>query len=198
MTAVILASGSAARAQLLDAAGVTFDVVSPNIDEQTVRESLLAQDVAPPGLAQRLAELKALKVSGKRQGAFVIGADQVLVFHNEAVGKSSTPAEARDLLRRMAGHVHELISAAVLAKDGMVVWRHVARADMHMRKVSDAFLDAYLAKYGDGILHSVGCYQFEGEGAQLFSHTSGDYFTILGLPLLPLLEALRQFGALAT
>lgn len=198
MTAIILASGSVVRARLLSAAGVQFGIVPARIDEETVKESLVADRVSPRQIAEQLAELKAMKISASQEGALVIGADQILTFQGQIVSKSSTIEEARTLLRRLAGHVHELISALALAKDGAIVWRWCERAQLQMRKLGDVFLDDYLAKEGDAILDSVGCYHYEGRGAQLFSSVSGDYFSILGLPLLPLLAALREFGAVDT
>jgi septum formation protein len=196
LTQLILASGSAVRARLLNAAGVAFDVVSPHVDEDAVKESLLAEKAPPRDIADALAGLKASKVSTSHPGALVIGADLVLVFEGELISKMPDLAAARALLKRLAGHKHELVGAVVLAKDGAVVWRHVTRAELTMRNFSDAFLDGYLARQGDAILSSVGCYFLEGEGAQLFSHITGDYFTILGLSMIPLLNALREFGAL--
>jgi septum formation protein len=196
LTRLILASGSVVRARLLNAAGIAFDVVSPHVDEDTVKESLLAEKVPPRDIADTLAALKASKVSTSHPDTFVIGADLVLVFEGELISKMPDLASARALLRRLAGRKHELIGAVVLAKEGSVVWRHVARAELTMRDFSDTFLDGYLARQGDAILSSVGCYFLEGEGVQLFSHITGDYFTILGLPMIPLLNALREFGAL--
>jgi len=196
LTRLILASGSVVRARLLEAAGITFDVVSPHVDEDAVKESLLAERAPPRDIADALAALKASKVSMSHPGALVIGADLVLVFEGQLISKMPDRAAARALLKRLAGRKHELVGAVVLAKDGAVVWRYVARAELTMRAFSDAFLDGYLQRQGDAILSSVGCYFLEGEGVQLFSHIAGDYFTILGLPMVPLLSALREFGAL--
>ncbi len=198
MTRLILASGSAVRARLLEAAGITFDVIAPHVDEDTVKESLLAERAPPRDIADALAALKASKVSMSHPDALVIGADQVLVFEGALISKMPDRAAARVLLKRLAGHKHELAGAVVLAKGGSVVWRHVARAELTMRSFSDKFLDGYLERQGDAILSSVGCYFLEGEGVQLFSQIAGDYFTILGLPMVPLLNALREFGALPT
>jgi septum formation protein len=196
LTRVILASGSVVRARLLTAAGIAFDAVSPHVDEDAVKESLLTEQAPPRDIADALAALKASKVSTSHPGALVIGADLVLVFDGELISKMPDLAAARALLKRLAGRKHELVGAVVLAKDGAIVWRHVARAELTMRNFSDTFLDAYLERQGDAILSSVGCYFLEGEGVQLFSHIVGDYFTILGLPMVPLLNALREFGAL--
>lgn len=197
MSAVILASGSAVRAKLLTAAGVDFDVVAPHVDEEAVKESLLAEKAPPRDIADALAALKASKVSMSRPGALVIGADLVLVFEGELISKQADIPAARALLKRLAGKTHELVGSVALAKDGAVIWRHVSRAELTMRAFSDAFLDGYLARGGEAILSSVGCYFLEGEGVQLFSQVTGDYFTILGLPMIPLMGALREFGALA-
>ena len=195
MTRLILASGSVVRARLLTAAGIGFDVIAPHVDEDAVKESLLAERAPPREIADALAALKASKVSMSQSGALVIGADQVLVFEGELISKMPDLGAARALLKRLAGKTHELVGAVVLAKDGAVVWRHVSRAELTMRKFSDDFLENYLERNGEAILSSVGCYFLEGEGVQLFSHIAGDYFTILGLPMIPLLGALREFGA---
>jgi septum formation protein len=196
LTAVILASASEVRARLLRNAGVPFTVEVARIDEDMIKESLLQEGAAPRDIAVALAELKAQKVSASHPDALVVGADQVLVFCGRIVNKSLDLAEARALLKTLSGKSHELISAAALAREGAVVWRSVSAVKMQMRSFSDAFLDNYLASYGEEILSSVGAYKFETEGAQLFSGYSGDYFAILGLPLLPLLNALREFGML--
>lgn len=195
---LVLASSSRTRAELLERAGLEFAVVSPNVDEAMLKESFLGQGAEPAEIADGLAEMKARKISAARSGSVVIGADQVLVFRGAVIDKSPNLPGARELLRRLSGQTHELISAVVLAKDGATVWRHLARAELSMRAFSDSFLDAYIASVGDEVLASVGCYRLEGRGAQLFSKVSGDYFTILGLPLLPLLSALRELGALET
>lgn len=196
MTPLVLASGSAVRVRLLQAAGIAFDVVSPHVDEEAVKESLAAERAPPRDVADALAALKASKVSMSHPGALVIGADLVLVFEGELISKMPDLAAARALLKRLAGRKHELIGGVVLAKDGSVVWRHVSRAELTMRDYSDTFLDRYIERQGEAVLSSVGCYFLEGEGVQLFSHVAGDYFTILGLPMVPLLNALREFGAL--
>ncbi len=198
MTALILASGSAVRAQLLRAAGVVFEIVPARVDEDAVKESLLAQNVPKRGIADALAELKAVRVSSSHREALVLGADQVLVFEQELVSKSADISQARNLLRRLRGRKHELIGAAVLAKGGIPVWRYVESATLTMRDFSDALLEDYLAGEGEAVLDSVGCYQLEGRGAQLFANIEGDYFSILGLPLLPVLAALRDQGVMAS
>jgi len=194
VTPLVLASASAVRARLLAQAGVAFDVVPARVDEAAVKESLLARNVPMRGIADALAELKAVRVSSSRPGVLVLGADQVLVFEQELVSKSSSISEARMLLRKLRARKHALIGAAVLARDGVPVWRHVDSATLTMRAFSDTFLEDYLTHEGEAVLGSVGCYHFEGTGAQFFAHVDGDYFSVLGLPLLPVLAALRDHG----
>ncbi len=190
MTRLLLASASAVRARLLQDANVTFDVVPARVDEDALKQSLLGAD--PRAIADALAELKALRVSASHPGRLVLGADQVLVLDKELVSKCESLHEARTLLRRLRGHSHRLISALVLARDGAAVWRHIGQATLAMRDFSDDFLEEYLAHEGEALLSGVGCYKLEGRGIQLFERIDGDYFTILGLPLLPLLSVLRE------
>ncbi len=145
-----------------------------------------------------MAELKALRVSRARPDDLVIGADQVLSFKGSLISKCASLVEAEDLLRRLRGHNHLLIGGLVLARGGASIWRHRGQASLTMRNFSDEFLKAYLRREGRGILETVGCYRLEGEGAQLFDAIEGDYFSILGLALLPLLAALREQGAITT
>jgi len=198
MNRLILASSSTVRARLLREAGVEFAVEPARVDEESVKESMLAEKHAPRAIADALAELKALRVSQKHPGTLVLGADQVLVFEGRLLSKSESLEEARLLLRRLRGNAHDLISALVLAKDGAAIWRHVEKSTLAMRNFSDAFLDDYLAAEGEELLSGVGCYRLEGRGVQLFSRIDGDYFAILGLPLIPLLSALREQGVLAS
>jgi septum formation protein len=194
--ALILASASAIRAQILTNAGVRFQVVPADIDEDTVKAALQSEQASPEHVAQMLAEMKALKVSRAHPDALVIGADQLLVFEGEIISKSADLGEAHSLLNRLWGKEHQLIGATVLAKSGSIVWRNAAVSRLWMREFSDDFLQGYVHDQGLKLLTSVGCYQFEGLGAQLFSRVEGDYFSILGLPLLPLLEALREHDAI--
>lgn len=196
MTALILASSSATRAKMLKAAGVRFAVKPASIDEDSVKDSMLREGAAPRAIADALAELKAVRVSSAHPHAVVLGADLVLEFNAKLVSKSPNLSEAAILLRRLRGREHELFCAAVLARAGQPVWRYVSRAKLRMRDFSDEVLDTYLAANGDDILSGVGCYRIEDEGIQLFESIEGDYFSILGLPLLPLLGALREWGAL--
>lgn len=196
MTAVILASGSATRRAMLGAAGVPFSVDIAAIDEDSVLESLQAEHAKPRDAADLLAEMKALKVSAKHPGALVIGADQILSLGSEYFSKPPNLDAARKQLRALRGQTHHLTSAAVVARDGTIIWREVREARLAMRQFSDAFLEDYLQKAGNTVLTSVGAYQIEGLGAQLFARVDGDHFTILGLPLLPLLDMLRTQGVL--
>ena len=196
MISLILASGSAVRARLLASAGVPFDVVPARVDEDAVKNALLAQNTPMRGIADALAELKAVRVSGSRPDTLVLGGDQVLVFENELVSKSVNIPEARTLLHKLRGGKHQLISAVVLAKDTVPIWRHVDNSTLTMRDFSNEFLEDYLAREGEAALEAVGCYHLEGAGTQLFASIAGDYFSVLGLPLLPILAALREHGVL--
>lgn len=198
MTGLILASASEVRARVLKGAGVDFEVRPAHVDEDAVKDSLLAAKAPLRNVADALAELKALRVSASQPDALVLGADQVLAFEGELVSKCTSVDEAQILLRRLRGRTHQLISALVLAKAGGAIWRTVETATLVMRDFSDRFLDDYLAAEGEELLKGVGCYQLEGRGSQLFERVEGDYFTVLGLPLQPLLAALRQHGIVAT
>jgi septum formation protein len=198
MSAIVLASGSATRQRLLRDAEVTFTVDVASVDETAVIESLIAEKAPARDVADLLAELKAVKVSARHPQAFVIGADQVLSLGNELFQKPGTRAGAREQLRRLRGATHVLSSAIAVARDGSVIWRVVQEARLTMRAFSDEFLDAYLADAGEDILGSVGAYHVEGRGIQLFSRIEGDAFTIMGLPLLPLIDFFRLHGMLKT
>jgi septum formation protein len=178
---------------MLEGAGLAFEVEIPRVDEAAAKASLRAEGLKPREQADALAELKALSVSRRRPG-FVIGADQMLAIEGETLDKPNDAGEARQHLLRLRGRTHELITAAVVAREGAVVWRHIETPKLKMRGFSDAFLEDYLAQAGDEVLRSVGAYQLEGLGAQLFERVEGDYFSVLGLPLLPLLAFLREHG----
>lgn len=193
---IILASKSAARTAVLRGAGIAFETAVSGVDEDAVKTGMLAEGASPRDVADALAELKAVKISRNRQG-FVIGADQTLEFEGGLYDKAETVEAARDRLKMLRGKPHRLHSAVVVAKDGAAIWRELDTATLTMRDFSDDFLEAYLAEEGEAALGSVGCYRLEGPGAQLFSKIDGDYFAILGLPVLGLLDLLRRHGALA-
>ncbi len=190
---VILASTSAIRRDVLAAAGIAFESEAPGVDEDAVKREMAG--AAPASIAAELAARKALAVSARRPG-LVIGADQVLAHEGGMLDKAHDMAEAAHRLRALRGRTHELLCGVALAQDGGIIWRHDAVSRMTMRDYSDAFLARYLKTAGPQILSSVGCYQLEGMGAQLFARIEGDYFAVLGLPLLPLLAALRAHGGL--
>ena len=189
---VILASASTARAKLLQSAGVDAEIIPAQVNEIALRKKLTI--TTGPGVAEQLARAKALEVSARSPARLVIGADQVLECAGEIFDKPADLAEARAQLLRLRDRRHHLHSAVVLARDGAVLWHHVASAEMVMRNFSDDFLDDYLASAGQVVCTSVGAYQIEGLGVQLFAGISGDSFTIQGLPLLALLAALRDLG----
>lgn len=195
---IVLASTSRARRELLAAAGVAFTVQAADVDEPAVRAKLgSGRRVEPRHVAEVLAAAKAEDVGGKRPGSLVIGADQVLALGDELLSKAPTLEAARTTLRKLRGRTHELHSAVAFAQKGKVAWAHVATARLTMRDFSDAFLDDYLKRASDSVGQSVGAYELEGLGVQLFERIEGDYFTILGLPLLPVLAELRARGILA-
>jgi septum formation protein len=192
---VVLASQSAARRAVLEAAGVAHEATNAGVDEESVKTAMLAEGASPRDVADALAELKAVKVSRSRPG-LVIGADQTLELEGRLYDKAESVEAARDRLRTLRGRPHKLHSAVVVASDGAPIWREVVTATLTMRDFSDAFLENYLADEGQAALGSVGCYRLEGLGVQLFSRIEGDYFTILGLPLMGLLDLLRRHGEL--
>lgn len=192
MSALILASASAVRARLLREAGVAFELRPTGIDEGEVKASLLDEKLDADVIADALAELKAIRVSSVHPQALVLGCDQILAFDGRLIDKSADLTEARALLQELRGKEHSLLTACVLAKGGAPVWRRLERCRLWMRPFSDAFLDGYLRAEGDGVLGSVGCYHLEGRGIQLFERVQGDYFSALGLPLIPLLAVLRE------
>ncbi len=190
---IVLASKSPARAAVLTGAGLTFETLDSGVDEDLVKAHLLVEKASPKTVAEVLAEKKALAVSATHP-AWVIGADQTLEFDGGLYDKVSDLAMAADRLRLMRGRSHKLHSAVVLAHQGVTVWRDCVTAELTMRPFSETFLTRYLEMEGAACLGSVGCYRLEGPGAQLFSRIDGDYFSILGLPLLGLLEHLRTVG----
>ena len=196
MTDVVLASTSAPRRALLQGAGVTFTARSPRVDETAAKTALLGEGLGPRDVADALAELKAVRI--RAGDALVIGADQTLDLDGELIDKAGSLDEARERLRCLRGRPHKLHSGVVVARDGQPIWREVSTATLWMRPFSDAFLDDYLDREGDVLLGSVGCYRLEDIGVQLFSRIEGDYFAILGLPMLGLLDLLRRHDVLTT
>lgn len=188
----ILASQSQIRAQMLRAAGVDIETAPARIDEGAVKAALAAEGAPALDVADTLAEMKALRISRRQPDALVLGADQVLVCEGRLYDKPDSRETAALQLRDLRGKAHDLVSAAVVARGGEPIWRHVGRARLTMRPFSDAFLERYLDEAGEAVTTSVGGYQLEGLGAQLFSRVSGDYFSILGLPLLEILGFLRM------
>ncbi|MES0884782.1 Maf-like protein [Roseibium sp. SCP14] len=196
--ALVLASGSRIRAELMQNAGLSIEIDPADVDERAVEAPLLEADFLPEDLASVLAEAKANDVSGRRPGDLVVGADQILAFEGERRTKPEDMEAARRQLLAFSGKTHELHSAVVISQNGEAIWRHVSTARLTMRDLSPPFIGHYLAAAGSDVLSSVGAYQLEGLGVQLFEKIEGDYFTILGLPMLPLLGQLRSLGVIET
>jgi len=194
---LILASASRARANMLQAAGVAIEVVPARVDEAELKIALRGQGLGAAEAAIALSELKALQVSRAHAGRLVLGADQMLDCDGAWFDKPDSIGAARDQLLALRGKRHRLTSAAVLARDGARVWHHAASAELRMRPFTDAFLDGYLGQAGSEVLSSVGAYHLEGLGAQMFDTVDGDFFVVLGLPLLPVLHILREQGMLS-
>lgn len=192
---IVLASGSQSRRAVLASAGVEADTVKPNVDEDAAKAAFRADGMSVRDQAMQLAELKSVKVSMREQG-LVIGCDQMLSLDGEAFDKPVNLEDARNHLRKLSGKVHTLETAIVICEDGKPVWRHLARPRLTVRPLSGPFIETYVDTVGDPLMSTVGAYQLEGLGAQLFTRIEGDYFSILGLPLLPLLDYLRTRGVL--
>lgn len=181
---------------MLANAGLVFSVEPSAVDEDPIKAAMAGEGAAVDQVAGRLAREKALDVATRSPGDLVIGADQMLECDGRWLDKPADRQQALDHLRSLRGRTHHLVTSAVVVRDGDVLWQHGERADMSMRDASDAFLDAYLTQIGEDAYRSVGAYQLEGRGAQLFERVTGDFFVVLGLPLLPLLEFLRAEGVL--
>lgn len=195
-THILLASGSAIRAQLLQQAAVPFEVSIARVDEEAIKASLLAEAASPRDIADALAEAKARKVSSKNPGQLVLGCDQVLDLEGQLLSKPKSPEDALAQLGQMRGKRHMLLSAAVIYRDGEAIWRHVGQVRLRMHMCSDAYLTAYVARNWDSIQHAVGAYKLEEEGVRLFSNIEGSYFNVLGLPLVELLNYLGLQGVI--
>lgn len=191
-----LASGSEIRATLLRNAGLTFKQIIARIDEQSIKDALEADQAPPRDIADALAEMKARKVAEKHPEAMVIGCDQVLSFEGVILSKPRDPEDARQQLLAMRTKRHALLSAAVIYHDGRPIWRHVGQVRLRMRDVSDAFITGYVDRNWEQIQHCVGAYQLEAEGVRLFHSIEGDYFHVLGMPLLEILAFLTLRGVI--
>ncbi len=194
MTPVILASGSRIRLELLDRAGVTVTAEAAAVDEDEIKRAFQAEGASTQACAQALAALKAGRISQRHPEALVIGADTMLDLDGVWFDKPVDLDRARIHLQALRGKTHRLVTAAVVMQGGTQLWHSVSATELTMRAFSDDFLDDYLHKAGPAVLSSVGAYHLEGLGAQLFSQVEGDFFTVLGLPLLPVLDFLRGHG----
>jgi len=194
----ILASQSGSRQQILKSAGISYTALPAHLDEEKIKDQMMAENASPKAIAQRLADEKALFISKNYQDHYVLGADQILLADDRIFSKARDVSEARENLKFLRGRSHQLISALSLVHQGQVIWQDVHIPELIMRDFSDDFLDQYLTRNGGQILASVGCYFLEGEGIQLFSEIKGDFFAILGLPLINLMEKLRELNILQT
>jgi septum formation protein len=197
-TPLILASASSIRLAVLKNAGLQVTAAAARIDEPAIRSALAQENAKARDVADTLAELKARKIADRNPASLVLGCDQVLAFGTDIWAKPESQAEARVQLRTLGGQTHHLHSALVLYHNTQPIWRHVGTARLTMRNLTDDYIDAYLGRNWPAVAHSVGAYHFEQEGIRLFSEVEGDYFTILGLPLLPLLSYLCLRGFIAS
>jgi len=193
---LILASSSPFRRMLMENAGLHFQAIAADIDERAIEAPLERDGAGPDAVALVLAKAKAKEVSDRFPGSFVIGSDQTMSLGSRVFHKPKTIADAEEHLRVLSGQTHRLNSAIALARNGDIIWEHVSHANLSMRELSADFIHRHLTRVGEKALSSVGAYQLEGEGIQLFSKIDGDYFTIVGLPMLPLLQQLRELGAI--
>lgn len=192
---LILASGSAIRAEILRNAGIPFEIIRPDVDESKIKNQSLKDGLSIDDMAIKLAEAKCLEIARHNPG-LVIGSDQILDFEGIAFDKPADMKEARDRFLLMSAKPHDLVNATVLARDGKIIWRNLQRSTLTLRALSEPEIDAYLNAAGEGVLASVGAYQVENLGARLFEKIDGDHTAVLGLSLLPLLEVLRREGLL--
>jgi septum formation protein len=193
---IVLASGSAIRGQMLSNAGIAFEAIVPRVDEEMIKIALQAEKATPRDIADALAETKARKIGGKHPDKLVIGCDQVLDFDGQFLSKPQTPEEAREQLKALRGKRHSLLSAVVVYHELEPLWRHVGQVRLYMRDISDSYLNEYVDRNWPSLQSSVGGYKLEEEGVRLFSRIEGDYFTILGLPLIETINYLTASGDL--
>lgn len=192
---IILASGSPIRKQILEDSGVTFEVIVKPIDEASIKNSMVHEGASNLSIVSALAELKSIKVSSETPG-LVIGADQIMVFEGAIYDKPKTIEEARERLIAIRNKTHYLMGSVVVSEKGVSVWRYNSKVELRVRSFTDKFIDNYIDQEGDSLLQTVGAYRFEKRGSQLFSSVKGDFFSVLGLPLLPLLDYLRTRNAI--
>lgn len=193
---IILASRSPTRQKLLKNAGIPFEVVAPSIDEAALQESLSSEGLGVRDMADALAEFKAQSISIRKPGVLVLGSDQTMALDGAFLTKTPDRAAAQKKLMHLRGNTHHLYSAAVICENGRALWRVVGQAKLTMRNFSDEFLEDYLDREFENVSHSLGAYHYEGQGVQLFEKVEGDYFTILGMPLLQIISYLRVRGIL--
>ena len=193
---IVLASGSAIRGQMLSNAGIAFEAIVPRVDEEMIKIALQAEKATPRDIADALAETKARKIGGKHPDKLVIGCDQVLDFDGQILSKPQTPEEAREQLKALRGKRHSLLSAVVVYHQLEPLWRHVGQVRLYMRDISDSYLNEYVDRNWPSLQSSVGGYKLEEEGVRLFSRIEGDYFTILGLPMIEMINYLTASGDL--
>ncbi|MDG1522350.1 MAG: Maf family protein [Hellea sp.] len=192
---IILASGSPTRKQILEDSGVIFEVVVRPIDEASIKSAMIQEGASKLSIVSTLAELKSIKVSSETPG-LVIGADQIMVFDGAIYDKPKTIEEARTRLMAIRNQTHYLMGSVVVSEGGVSVWRHSSKVELKARSFTDKFIDNYINQEGEALLQTVGAYRFEKRGSQLFSSVKGDFFSVLGLPLLPLLDYLRTRNAI--
>lgn len=191
---LILASGSAIRATLLTNAAIPFTVQVPRVDEDGIKAALLIEEASPRDIADTLAEMKARKIADKAPGARVLACDQVLSHKGQLLSKPETPEDAKAQITALSGDKHTLYSAAVIYEAGQPIWRHVGQVNLTMAKLSPNYVTGYVRRNWDSIRHAVGAYKLEEEGVRLFTRIDGDYFNVLGMPLLELLAFLADRG----
>ncbi|MDG1142075.1 MAG: Maf family protein [Hellea sp.] len=192
---IILASGSPTRKQILEDSGVIFEVVVRPIDEASIKSAMIQEGASKLSIVSTLAELKSIKVSSETPG-LVIGADQIMVFDGAIYDKPKTIEEAKKRLMAIRNQTHYLMGSVVVSEGGVSVWRHSSKVELKARSFTDKFIDNYINQEGEALLQTVGAYRFEKRGSQLFSSVKGDFFSVLGLPLLPLLDYLRTRNAI--